>query len=219
MHLPTLRRRREIQARLDIPVQTPRDSALEWATAKIERREAGLDPYDLTLLIVDAAVNETKWAECACSLVGLILDRRDRSDGTVRFKVLLEAGLDRRLGLSPAEGPFAVDEPLASRSLASTHGETDPPLIPFAGLRLLEAPDEPMPVPAMREQMLRAQHAAALRVDCACGAPAGLECRCSDPARLASPVWDDDGEAQTATSSRELREQRWLDRQPERQVH
>lgn len=196
MHLPTLRARqrveREIEHLADQCGPHPRDTAAQFLHDKIKAGEAGLDPWepDGAIFLVQAAPFERLWAHRAIALTGHLLEAVPHEGGW-RLRCVLEADVRQALGLDGASAPVMVDEPVPvyGVTVAKPAGLPEP-LIPFATptLQLVEADPE---LPAMRAPMLAAQRQAALRVDCACGAPAGLECRCADEVRLASPVWND----------------------------
>lgn len=162
MHLPTMRARRAVNRpleALDAVGPRPREAAIEFLRGKIAAGQASLDTADEAVFVVDASRFERVWAAATFNLCGQLLTvtGHPRNDGW-RLRGILEADVRFELGLDT---------------------------VAAAPLSLVEVAADPTP-PLMREPMRRAQHAAAVRADCGCGAPAGLECRCTDEQRLAT---------------------------------
>lgn len=135
MHLPTIRARRAVQARLDqqpivrvderLRERHPRDVATDWIRTKIQAGDAGLDPYDPSIFILVAGRNEKLWAYCTLELVGEVVTRVDQIGGRQRLRAVLEADARLALGLDETPAPLMLDEPLSSRSVESTSGRMD----------------------------------------------------------------------------------------------
>lgn len=161
---------------------TPRRAAIRLLREKIDAGTAGLDQYEPADLILIAAENEKVWARRALQLVGVILDASPTDERGIRFRAIIEVDVRDELGLD-GDTPPLMETPLASRAVDRTFYPVEVTIASLEERRLRLV--DPTP-PAMRAAMLEAQHAAALRLDCRCGAPAGLECKCGDADRLAS---------------------------------
>lgn len=107
MHLPTIRAKRQIQARLDRPLPPARELAIGWLRDKLTEGEAGLDPYDRTVLIVEADANERVWARTVIEVTGLFL-----TEYKGEFRCIVETDVYDRLGLS-ADGAPLMDSPIS----------------------------------------------------------------------------------------------------------
>lgn len=112
----TIRRSRELRERLTLP-EAPRQAAIRFLAVKLAAGQAGLDPYDASVVLVDVAENEQVWARAAVECVGLFLHQ----GGSQRIRMLLEADVRQELGLDAPDAPVMADEPLASRGLTVLH--------------------------------------------------------------------------------------------------
>jgi hypothetical protein len=192
MNLPTLHRRPfpvADRTRNGEPyrIMNPRLAAIDLLREKIADRKAGLDPYDTSIFILVARPDEKVWANRALELCGIVLSTSvDTAEGGRRFRTHLADDVRVELGLDSANPPLMDDEPLASRSVDSPPEAILHVLHPPRHFEVLEGGGEERPVPIMQAAMDRAARLAALRVDCGCGAPAGMECRCTVGERLAS---------------------------------
>jgi hypothetical protein len=124
MHLPTIRAKRQLQDDLDRRLAdtqpiTPRKAAVALLHDKIRAGEAGLDPYDASVFIVELGRNETRWGTIVVSLTGKPTQRVERPDGSVRLYALLDQDVRGLLGLNEEDPPLMCDEPLASRGIRS----------------------------------------------------------------------------------------------------
>ena len=127
MHRPTMRAKRAIQERLGDPnARTPRDIAVEWLALKAADGRLALDPFDRSLVILDASPNEKTWGYRTLELCGFVESRFDQPDGRQRITACLEGSVMHQLGFDKADAPVAPDVPLASRGVDSVE-----PLIRF----------------------------------------------------------------------------------------
>jgi hypothetical protein len=94
----------------------PRTVAKAYIAELVSQGRAGLDPYDRSLLILDADPFERVWANRALELVGLIPDYRMWA-GRLRYRATISAAIRAELGLDAADAPTVEDEPLASRAV------------------------------------------------------------------------------------------------------
>lgn len=104
----------------------PRLAAIRLLREHLAAGSAGLDPYDETRFLIDAAPHETVWVRRCLDLTGVRGIEGPRVDGTVRMAAFLEADVRLELGLDADRGddeirtnPMATrmgDEPLASRA-------------------------------------------------------------------------------------------------------
>jgi hypothetical protein len=126
LDLKTIRARRAIQARLDEPrlPSNPREIAIEWLRGKIRDGHAGVDVYDPSIFVVAAGRNEKVWAYTCLELVGDVHNRTWQGDGSQRLRAELDSEARVALELD-TNGAWMLDEPLASRSLQSTHGRME----------------------------------------------------------------------------------------------
>lgn len=108
-----LNRRRRPPVRPPEPMH-PRVAAVELLRDKIAADQAGLDPYDETIFVLQARDTERVWARRALELCGLVVDQT--MDG--RFRAVLEADVRAELGLDTTGRSLMLDEPLASRGAA-----------------------------------------------------------------------------------------------------
>jgi hypothetical protein len=106
----------------------PRLAAIDLLREKIAAGTAGLDPYDDTILIVDALEHERVWVHRCIELTGLSMGCTLNTDGLQRARyravvepdVRLELGLDEDMGDTVRTNPMASrmhDVPLASRGV------------------------------------------------------------------------------------------------------
>lgn len=118
MHRPTMRTKRAVQERLGDPAaRTPREIAVEWLALKVVDGQLALDPFDRSLVILDASENERTWGYRTLELCGFVESRFDRPDGRQRITACLETAVMKALGLDKADAPVAADVPLASRGV------------------------------------------------------------------------------------------------------
>lgn len=96
---------------------TPRKAAILLLLEKIADGDAGLDPYDPTIVILNAGRNERTWAYRALELTGTVLRRADILGGGQRLRALLSPDIRLELGLDRSSPPIMADEPLASRGV------------------------------------------------------------------------------------------------------
>lgn len=228
MNLPTLRRPFPVAARARTgelyETEHPRLAALRFCREKIVENRAGLDPYDDTVFVLVAREHETVWARHMLDLVGVVIGEAPEPGGGMRYRAVLESDVRVELGCDTPHPPIKADEALASRGVdAPAEAILHVLHPPKQHLQLVVDNGDPDPVPAFRPQLERAARAAALQVDCGCGAPSGMACACTVGERLASAAaagasTRDEDEAHEAAHSRELREQRWLSQQPNREV-
>jgi hypothetical protein len=172
--------------------ENPRLTALRLCREKISENRAGLDPYDSTIFILVARPHEVVFVERMLGLLGEIRNTSDEQGGGKRFRVIVALDVRAELHLDSVHAPIKDDEPLASRGVTVLHhsraDDHEAILRVVHPLQLVVDNTDPEPIPIMRAAMDRAARLAALRVDCGCGAPAGLECRCTVGERLASAV-------------------------------
>jgi hypothetical protein len=163
----------------------PRLAAIDLLRDKCVDGKAGVDVYDPSVFIVDALPHEIVWVRRCLLLCGSVLGERDLGRGRIRYRGILADDVKADLDLAMTPPRYVIrDEPLASRGV-------DSPLEAILDVmhpdRLRVADDDVAPS-QFRPALERARQAAALRVDCGCGAPAGQVCRCDDVARMTSAL-------------------------------
>ena len=112
----TQRRPIPIAARINEDPPLVRDTALEYLRDKIDHGQAGLDPYDPSIFILDAGANEIVWAYRMLHQLGLVLVNSVRGGGR-RYTTVLEADVRMTLGLDEPDAPTMADVALASRGV------------------------------------------------------------------------------------------------------
>lgn len=108
----------------------PRLKAIEWLRGKVADRQAETCPDTPTDLLVTVGQHETRWANIAANLVGIILDRATLPGGGECLRVVPEADvrIDVGLGELPSAQSLAMDAILAAM-----------PPAPRASLALIES--------------------------------------------------------------------------------
>lgn len=105
--------------------ETPREVAIDWIRSKIRDQKAGLDVFDPSIFVLVCGRFEKLWAFTTLELVGTVLARTDQPGGGQRIRAILEADARIALDLDGASPSWMLDEPLASRSVESTHGRME----------------------------------------------------------------------------------------------
>ncbi len=109
-----------------VPAHDPvaeRDASISWLRVKCLEGTAGLDPYDMSVMIVEVASPDRAWR---LELVGRHIHscshvRPDHST-CIRVRALLDADVREALDLDdPLLAPVLRDVPLVSRRVASHH--------------------------------------------------------------------------------------------------
>lgn len=91
----------------------PRVAAVELLRDKLAADQAGLDPYDETIFVLQARDTEIVWARRALELCGVVLDQTIEG----RFRAILKPDVRAELGLDTVDRALMLDEPLASRAV------------------------------------------------------------------------------------------------------
>lgn len=119
-----------------------RDTAISYLRDKLAAREAGLDPFDAALFIVQAGAHEIVWAYRMLEQVGAVISIREDGDGR-RYKAVLQTAARTELRLDDGDctdESFMTDEPLASRGVDSTIEALFDAAPDAPDLRLVEEP-------------------------------------------------------------------------------
>lgn len=101
---------------------SPVERAIDWLGDKLSDGAAALDPYDLSILVLDTLAFERVWGYRCAELCGVVMGQRDRADGGRRIRILVEADVRVALGLDKTDAPIMADVPLASRGVDAMPG-------------------------------------------------------------------------------------------------
>ena len=128
---------------------SPRLIALELLREKIAMRQAGLDPYRPSDLIVKAGPNEVKCFEGCCKQVAVDREKVGKQslfNGGMKFRVTPTVDALRELGLDGLDAPLMLDEPLASRAVTPDEFSS----FVMAAIAAIERQQAPVSLDAMR---------------------------------------------------------------------
>lgn len=139
----------------------PRLAAIRHLRELLADGRAGLDPYDETILLVDATDRDLVWTHRSLELCGLVVNKICNWQGTggTRYRSILEADVRQELGLDQPGAPRLGDEPLASRRLREVTELTPEEAAGLsAAMDMLENPQTPVlqAVAAARDAQERA---------------------------------------------------------------
>ncbi len=116
----------------------PRLAAIRHLRELLADHRAGLDPDDMTVLILDVLPHERVWARSVVELTGLYLSEIPSDGMGCRFRMIVEADVRHELGLDEPGAPRMGDRPQLRLVEDPRSAEA---LALEAGFRLLEQPE------------------------------------------------------------------------------